>query len=88
MEDKSRAMAALRDLAESTSDNPLLFSSWLNAIIDLPEDFLQTKSEIFRLVRDIIETNMQAGMYRFFSEELQPSEEEIKTWLIACNAQK
>ncbi|QIN54405.1 hypothetical protein [Cedratvirus kamchatka] len=81
MQDNSiteRVMSSLRDLSESVED-PLLFSSWLNALLDyLPED---SPNKVWEKIREIIQSNMDRGMYRFYSEDLLPSEDKIKVWL-------
>nr|WIL04160.1 hypothetical protein Clen_230 [Cedratvirus lena] len=81
MQDNSiteRVMSSLRDLSESVED-PLLFSSWLNALLDyLPED---SPNKVWEKIREIIQSNMDRGMHRFYSEDLLPSEDKIKVWL-------
>lgn len=74
-----RVMVALRALSESTEENLLLFSSWLNAIVDLPDDF--STSPFFTKVKEVVQANMEQRMYRIYSEELSPSHEEIRAWL-------
>ncbi|SOB74177.1 hypothetical protein BQ9231_00294 [Cedratvirus lausannensis] len=73
-------MTALRDLSDSMSEDPLLFSSWLNAILDFLED-KELPEGVYETTREIIQTNMKAGMYRFFSQDMQPSQDEVKSWL-------
>lgn len=81
--DHQRAVMALRKLSASMEENLLLFSSWLNAIMDLPEDFCSAMREegFYRKVREVIQSNMDQRMYRFYSEDLLPSEDEIRLWL-------
>ncbi|SPN79640.1 Hypothetical protein BRZCDTV_449 [Brazilian cedratvirus IHUMI] len=83
MEEHQRAVLALRELSASMEENLLLFSSWLNAIMDLPEDFCDSSSEegFYRKVREVIQANMEQRMYRFYSEDLVPGEDEIRAWL-------
>ena len=74
-----KVVVALRDLSESMQDNLLLFSSWLNAILDVIGE--EPTGDVHIEVRRVIQANMDRGMYRFYSEELLPSKDEITVWL-------
>lgn len=80
----TQALSKLSSSLADQGDKLLLFSSWVNKLADMPEDYFPEggrENELHLALREIIQELQDEKKYRFYADELMPSDETVREWI-------